>query len=267
MIMKKLCVTCHLQNIVLERDNGFKLEVSGFQIPPQKDSMHNKIPFMGVSGAGKSTLLNIMAAIEWPHRGTVSWQFPDNAYIEWSGTGPSPSEVRKLRREYFGYAFQDSTLMAHLRICENLSYPLEFKGYSSKQAHEIAWETLEKVLLSEEKKQKDELFKRFPSQLSGGQRQRVALVQAMIHDPYVLFADEPTGSLDRETRKQVMEVLYEWVDDWQHTGKRLLLWVTHHENDPRDAGVHHMLYVRSGLHEWCVCGRNERKSDHVKEER
>jgi putative ABC transport system ATP-binding protein len=265
--MEKVYVTCQLHDIVLERDNGFKLEISDFQIPPQDGGMHNKIPFMGVSGAGKSTLLNIMAAIEWPHHGTISWRFPDSTVISWSHDGPSGAEARKLRREYFGYAFQDSTLMPHLQIRENLSYPLEFKGYSSKQAHNIAWEALEKVLLAEEKQQKDELFKRFPAQLSGGQRQRVALVQAMIHDPYVLFADEPTGSLDRETRKQVMKVLYEWVDDREHYGKRLLLWVTHHENDPRDADVHHMLYIRSGSHEWRVCGRSERTTDLRKEDK
>lgn len=265
--MQTLRVSCQLHQIVLARDNGFTLDISDFRIPPQEDGLHNKIPFMGVSGAGKSTLLNIMAAIEWPNYGTVAWTFPDKSVIRWGHDGPSGPEARKLRRKYFGYAFQDSTLMPHLQIRENLSYPLEFKGYSSKQAHEIAWKALEKVLLAEEKQQQDELFTRFPSQLSGGQRQRVALVQAMINDPYVLFADEPTGSLDRETRKQVMQVLYEWVDDQEHIGQRLLLWVTHHENDPRDANVHQMLYVRSGRHEWQLCGRNERKTDRRKEER
>jgi ABC-type lipoprotein export system ATPase subunit len=250
-----------MKDIVLERDNGFKLKIDEFTLPRERDESINKIPFMGVSGAGKSTLLNIMAAIEWPHCGTVSWTFPDNTKITWTQDGLSASEARKLRCEYFGYAFQSSTLMPHLRICDNLCYPLQFKGYSTKKAYHTAWEALEKVLLDDEKKQKDELFKRFPSQLSGGQRQRVSLVQAMIHDPYVLFADEPTGSLDRETRKQVMNVLYEWVDDREHKGSRLLLWVTHHENDPRDSGVDRKLYIKSGLHEWKPCGRNERRTD------
>ena len=116
-------------------------------------------------------------------------------------------------------------------------------------------------MLEDEKKQQHVLFERFPAQLSGGQRQRVALVQAMIHNPYVLFADEPTGSLDRETRKQVMNVLYAWVDEPQQRGKRLLLWVTHHENDPRDSGVQRMLYIKSGSCEWRDGGVNERKED------
>lgn len=258
-----LNITCRLQNIVLSRDNGFALDISDFQLPPEDGLLHNKIPFMGVSGAGKSTLLNIMAAIEWPQRGTVTWKFPDNATIEWGLNGPSTTEARRLRREYFGYAFQNSTLIPHLRIGENLCYPLQLQGCSAGQARDMALNALEKVLLETEKAQKDELFTRFPAQLSGGQRQRVALIQAMIHDPYVLFADEPTGSLDRETRKQVMQVLYDWVGEPEFLGKRLLLWVTHHENDPRDAGVHHMLHIAGGRHVWEYCGRNERRTDRV----
>ena len=261
--MNRVQIVCRLTNILLERDNGFKLTVDKFVLPPQSDGEINKIPFMGVSGAGKSTLLNIMAAIEWPHRGTVSWSFPDNTEITWGQDGPSAYEARRLRRQYFGFAFQDSTLMPHLRVGDNLSYPLLFKGYATVQARDIAWQALKKVLLDEEKQQQDELFKRFPAQLSGGQRQRVALVQAMIHDPYVLFADEPTGSLDRETRKQVMQVLYTWVDDQAHKDKRLLLWVTHHENDPKDSGVPYMLYIKSGVYEWKDCGVHERKTDHA----
>lgn len=254
-------ITCSLHNILLARDNGFALEILDFQLPPRDGVMHNKIPFMGVSGAGKSTLLNIMAAIEWPQRGTVVWNFPDTPAIKWGINGPSTSEARQLRREYFGYAFQSSTLIPHLRIRENLSYPLLFQGYSSQKAHSLALHALEKVLLDEEKQQKHEFFTRFPAQLSGGQRQRVALVQAMIHNPYVLFADEPTGSLDRETRKQVMQVLYDWVDEHEYRGRRLLLWVTHHENDPRDAHVQHTLNIASGLYEWKFCDQNERRTD------
>lgn len=254
-------VTCQMTNVRLARDNGFELKIAEFALPPPDEGRINKIPFMGVSGAGKSTLLNIMAAIEWPHAGMVVWSFPDHNEIAWGCRGLSAAQARKLRCEYFGYAFQDSTLMEHLSIKDNLGYPLLLKGYSLKQAYDIGWEALEKVLLADEKKQKNELFERFPAELSGGQRQRVALVQAMIHNPYVLFADEPTGSLDRETRKQVMNVLYAWVDEPRYLGQRLLLWVTHHENDPRDSGVRQMLYIKSGSCEWQACGVNERRAD------
>lgn len=255
-------ITCQMHDVLLERENGFRLHVPMFTLPPVGDGMLNKVPFMGVSGAGKSTLLNIMAALEWPHQGSISWTFPDNNTITWGCNGPSGVEVRQLRREYFGFAFQNSTLMMHLRVGENLCYPLFLRGISPKDAREIARYALEKVLVDDEKSQKDEFFSRFPGQLSGGQRQRVAVVQAMIHNPYVLFADEPTGSLDRETRQQVMQVLYHWVDDPQYRGKRLLLWVTHHENDPRDAGVQQMIWIKSGESAWKPCGMIERRNDH-----
>lgn len=241
-----MAVTCELNNILLERGNGFKLEIADFEISRSAGS--NKIPFMGVSGAGKSTLLNIMAAVEWPHQGTVRWQFPnaDTSEISWSNQGPSGAQARLLRREFFGFAFQDSTLMEHLRIEENLSYPLLLKGVPPKKARDMAREDLEKVLIGDEKSQIADYLKRFPFELSGGQRQRVALVQAMVHDPYVLFADEPTGSLDYKTRQQVMQVLYDWVDEPGHENKRLLLWVTHHEDDPEGADVDRFLHITSG---------------------
>lgn len=244
---------CRMRDIFLERDNGFKLEIPDFELPPAQESFMNKIPFMGVSGAGKSTLLNVMAAIEWPHGGTVTWTFPNGETIAWKQDGLAAPDARKLRRKCFGYAFQDSTLMPHLQVGDNLCYPLLLKGISPKDAHEIAWKAMGKVLLENEKNHRGEFFKRFPAQLSGGQRQRVALVQAMIHDPYVLFADEPTGSLDWETRQQVMKVLYEWVDDpdQTHCGKRLLVWVTHHKDDPADANVRKLLHIDAGrLPEW-----------------
>ena len=244
--MATLNIRCHLQQILLERENGFTLRIATFKLPVRGDGALNRIPLMGISGAGKSTLLNIMAAIEWPHQGAVSWSFPDGVTITWSHDGPTSSETRRLRREYFGYAFQDSTLMEHLRIGENLSYPLLLKGYSVEQAHECARQALKRVLLDTETVNLDEFLTRFPAQLSGGQRQRVALVQAMIHDPYVLFADEPTGSLDWETRRQVMDVLYAWVDDPAHRGQRLLLWVTHHQHDPQDAQVQQFLHINAG---------------------
>ena len=245
----------------MERDHEFSLSIPDLRISTQGEVAINKLPFMGESGAGKSTLLNVMAAIEWPNKGVVSWSFPDKKAISWSVRGLSSSDARLLRRKYFGFAFQDSTLLPHLRVCDNLYYPLLFTGMSAKEAHEKAWQALDRVLLDDEKKYKDDLFRRFPAKLSGGQRQRIALVQAMVHEPYVLFADEPTGSLDRNTRQQVMNVLYDWVEEARYKDKRLLLWVTHHENDPVDAGVHEVLSMKSGLCRLKPFHLNRRKND------
>ncbi|PID58505.1 ABC transporter ATP-binding protein [candidate division KSB3 bacterium] len=240
---------CTVENISLERNHDFKLCIPSLEVCTKGHNAITKLPLMGKSGAGKSTLLNLMAAVEWPDTGGISWEFPDrDAPITWSKNGPSPAQVRLLRRRYFGFAFQDSTLLTHMSVRENLSYPLILNGLPPCQAYEAAWNALDRVLLDDERSYKNELFRQFPSKLSGGQRQRTALVQAMIHNPCVLFADEPTGSLDRATRKQVMQSLYNWVDDQRYCGKRLLLWVTHHENDPCDAGAQWILKVDSGSH-------------------
>ncbi len=140
-------VRCHLKEIVLDRGNEFELYIPELHIP--QDSA-NKIPLMGKSGAGKSTLLNLMAAIEWPHKKSrISWRFPDNTEISWGKKGLRNNQASELRCKYFGYAFQDSTLISHLTVCDNLCYPLELKKEccSNEEARIIARKALDKVLI------------------------------------------------------------------------------------------------------------------------
>jgi len=217
---------------------------------------HTMIPLMGPSGQGKSTLLYLMAALKWPSEGQITWTFPDNKTCSWDKKGPTSKEAAWLRRERFGFAFQDNTLSSHLTVLENIAYPLVLKGESWSKAYKKAEAQLPKVLLHDE--EMDEFIKSFPAELSGGQQQRVALAQAMIHDPWVLFADEPTGQLDYRTRLQVMNVLREWVK--ADTSKHRLIWVTHHHTDDLDMmGIDTLLFVddrtcetqkRSQLVEW-----------------
>lgn len=241
-------VTCQMKDIILERGKEFRLCIPELHLPGK--SGVNKIPLMGISGAGKSTLMNIMSTIVWPHSGKIQWSFPDGRTAEWGKKGMYPGKASVLRRKYFGYAFQDNTLIPHLSVRDNLCYPLLLRGYSNREAADRAKELLIKVLI-EEKENINDLFNRFPSKLSGGQRQRVALVQSMVHDPCVIFADEPTGSLDRFTRRKVMKVLEGWADDQEFMDKRLLLWVTHHEKDPADAKVPYFLKIEGGKCQWC----------------
>jgi putative ABC transport system ATP-binding protein len=129
---------------------------------------------------------------------------------------------------------------------ENIAYPLSSQGNKSwGMAVKLAEDTLDKVLLPLEKERVKTLWNSFPSQLSGGQRQRVALAQAMIHNPTVIFADEPTGQLDKRTRQQVMNVLKEWVEQEQE--QRCLIWVTHHHVDDLDLmGIDELLFLENG---------------------
>jgi len=248
-------IKCEIDNLVLKRDDFFSLDIRELTIPSNDGSSFcNKLPLMGKSGAGKSTLLNLMAAIEWPQEGSISWHFPNyNKPIEWNANGPTAKDARLLRRRHFGYAFQDSTLMPHLTIRDNLFYPLMLQSISEAKGIDQVRKYLGAILLDEEQNDLDNILSRFPHQLSGGQRQRIALVQAMIHRPSVIFADEPTGSLDFVTRKQVMDVLYKWADDPEYKGQRLLVWVTHHEDDPTNANADEYLKINKGTCTWECC--------------
>nr|WP_243448531.1 ATP-binding cassette domain-containing protein [Candidatus Thiosymbion oneisti] len=199
---------------------------------------------MGPSGKGKSTLLYHLAALKWPFKGTVHWDIGGERF-RWggSGTGLSPMDAVSLRREYFGFAFQNSTLSNHLSIEENLIYPLLLRGIRRRKAQTCAEEVLSQVLDQDERKEIGNLLCRMPSELSGGQRQGVALAQAMVHSPQILFADEPTGNLDIHTRRDIVDLaLKDWVDKEKD---RKLIWITHHEEEPADMGVDYRLFVDS----------------------
>lgn len=218
---------CNLENIELIRISGrkeFKLIAESLLLD---SAITNKLPIIGRSGGGKSTLLETLATMLSPTNGKISWTFFDNnnsISFSWSRENPlSTSDIALLRTSYFGFAFQDTTLTSSLTVLENLIYPQ--KLVNPEIAIEKASLRLNQVFTDEKKDR--HIAQQYPHQLSGGQRQRVALLQAMINDPYVLFADEPTGNLDIETRKEVMEVIEVWQ---KHTGG-LFLWVTHHESD------------------------------------
>lgn len=209
-----------------------------------------RIALMGPSGEGKSTLLYHLAALKWPHDGSIYWRFDNEKSFHWTkaGEGLSAADAVCLRREYFGFAFQDSTLSAHLSIQENLVFPLLLRGIAEADAEEQAKKTLEQVLTKDKQANQiiDEWRYRMPSELSGGQRQRIALAQAMVHGPKVLFADEPTGNLDVDTRRGIATVLKNWVEE---DGARRLVWITHHEDEPDHMGIDCRLHVG---HSGCI---------------
>jgi ABC-type lipoprotein export system ATPase subunit len=244
-------VECQMKNVVLRRNAKFEVIVNNLTIPEPigNEKEEHKLPLLGISGAGKTTLLNLMAGMEWPHEGTIRWRFPDNKIIEWGPKGLSAVHASQLRRRYFGYSFQSSTLIEHLNVRDNLCYQLMLKN-KRRPCVKTAGKALETLFKTESGSSIEDILNRFPSTLSGGEKQRIALLQAMIHKPSVIFADEPTGSLDRKTRTEVMKTLYKWVDDPVHKGRRLLIWVTHHEMDPRDADVMKYICILNGIPEW-----------------
>lgn len=195
------------------------------------------VPLVGPTGRGKSTLLYLMAGLMLPQKGEVQWSLPaqrdqanqSDQETEYSWGVPQGSKqakrIRELHRDRFGFVFQDSTVFSHLTVLENLIYPSFLKKDSWEEAEKKARKRFAQVLTPSE--DLEDLLAQFPRELSGGQRQRVAIVQAMLNSPNVLFADEPTGHLDEESRKRVLKVLYDWVTEGE-VGEKMLLWITHH---------------------------------------
>jgi len=151
------------------------------------------IAITGSSGSGKSTLLTLLAALDKPDEGKILFDGKDITKF-------SERQIADLRRNDFGFVFQSFHLIPSLTALENVMFPLELIGKSAAEAKQKALEMLEKVNLAHRKNN-------FPHQLSGGEKQRVAISRALIHKPKILFADEPTGNLDAENSKQVLDIL------------------------------------------------------------
>ena len=151
------------------------------------------VAITGSSGSGKSTLLGLLAGLDLPTSGNVTLMGRDlNALNE--------DERAKLRGLHIGFVFQAFQLLPHLTALENVMLPAEMVGNANAKLEAIAW--LERVGLSER-------FEHFPKTLSGGEQQRVALARAFMTKPDILFADEPTGSLDELSGNRVIELLFE----------------------------------------------------------
>lgn len=164
---------------------------------------------VGTSGSGKSTLLNMLAGLEKPTRGEIVIA---GQHIE----GLNENELVKFRREHVGFIFQSFHLIGTMNAVENVALPLTFRGITKEKRLKKADKMLDLVNLKKHKKH-------LPSQMSGGQQQRVGVARALVMDPQIIFADEPTGNLDSHTSKEVMELMKRVVKK----EKKTLVMVTH----------------------------------------
>lgn len=148
---------------------------------------------MGSSGAGKSTLLYALSVMDAPTMGSVF-------YKEKEITGLKEKQMAKLRAQEFGFVFQQMHLVSNLTLWENVAVPGYLKkSRSTKETRERALKLLERMNVS---KAKD----RMPSQVSGGEAQRTAIARALINEPGILFADEPTGALNKHNTEEVLDL-------------------------------------------------------------
>lgn len=161
------------------------------------------VGIMGPSGSGKTTLLNIIATIDEPTSGEV--------LIE--GSNPhklSKNQLAKFRRQELGFVFQDFNLLHTLTVEENIVLPLTLDKKKVKEMKEKVYQIAEKLGIKE-------ILNKRTFEISGGQAQRAAVARAMVHNPKLVLADEPTGNLDSKSSKDVMELLRMMNEDEEAT--------------------------------------------------
>ena len=164
---------------------------------------------VGTSGSGKSTLLNMMAGLEKPTKGEI---IIAGEHME----KKTENQLVAFRREHIGFIFQSFNLMGTMNAIENVALPLTFQGMDRKTRNRKAEGMLDLVGLTKHKKHK-------PNQMSGGQQQRVGVARALVVEPEIIFADEPTGNLDSNTSVEVMNLMKKIVREKNQT----LVMVTH----------------------------------------
>ena len=184
------------------------------------------VAIMGPSGSGKSTLLNLIGCLDRPTAGRY--------FLGGTDVSRMPDDdLSEARGRKIGFIFQSYNLIAQLTVLENIQVPLLYQGHDLRAFREHCTRLAQMVGLG------DRLHHR-PSQLSGGQQQRVAVARALVNDPLLILADEPTGNLDSRTGNEVLDL----IDNLNAHGKTIVL-VTH--DDHVAARAHRVLHMKDGL--------------------
>jgi putative ABC transport system ATP-binding protein len=166
------------------------------------------VSIIGPSGSGKSTLMHILGCLDTPSKGTIKL---DGTMIE----NASRKELAEIRNRKIGFVFQFFNLLPKLNVVQNVELPMIYSGLSARERRDRAMDALRMVGLENRVKHR-------PLQLSGGQQQRAAIARALVNDPKILFADEPTGNLDSNTGRAILE-LFRGLSE----GGRTIALVTH----------------------------------------
>jgi len=183
------------------------------------------VALMGPSGSGKSTLMNILGCLDTPTRGEYFLAGDDVSKLD-------DNALADIRNRQIGFVFQTFNLLPRSSALENVMLPLIYAGYSKSERTEKASQTLSNVQLSDRMDHK-------PNELSGGQRQRVAVARALVNNPAIILADEPTGNLDSKTSIEIM-ALFEEI----HNQGNTVIVVTHEEDIAQHA--HRIIRLKDG---------------------
>ena len=185
------CSLIRLDNVSKRFHNGLSCEIYPLDAVNLEVDQGERIILLGKSGSGKTTFLNLVGGVDVPTSGDI---FFDGRLISAMSSG----ELALYRRKEVGFIFQGFNLFSTLSVGENLMLPLELLGISQENR---AREILDAVGL-------DGQWDKFPEQLSGGEQQRLAIARALVKEPRLILADEPTGNLDLETGATILELIY-----------------------------------------------------------
>lgn len=213
---EKLCKTYYLGSEVIKAlaDVDLSIERGSY------------VALMGPSGSGKSTLMNILGCLDSPSSG--KYVLNDNDVSDLFD-----NELAEIRNREIGFIFQTFNLLPRYSALENVALPLIYSGVKREEREERARHVLDQVDLSDRVNHK-------PNELSGGQRQRVAVARALVNDPSIILADEPTGNLDSKTSYEIMDLL-----DRIHEKGNTIILVTHEEDIAERA--QHQVRLRDGM--------------------
>ncbi|MFB8623626.1 ABC transporter ATP-binding protein [Enterococcus casseliflavus] len=184
------------------------------------------IGIMGASGSGKSTLLNILSTLDHPTKGTIRINNSDITKLKGDA-------LADFRSREIGFIFQDFNLLENLTASENIAVPLSLQGVKPKIIQQRIKRVAERLSITH-------ILDNYPAAISGGQKQRVAAARALITEPTILFADEPTGALDSKSAKDLLNMM----DDLNTNDQVSILLVTH---DPLSASYcQRILFIKDG---------------------
>lgn len=196
------------------------------------------ISIVGKSGSGKSTMMNIIGALDSPTSGSIN----ANGF---ELTKMRSNELADYRNKYIGYIFQSFYLEPTFTVLENVAMPLTIAGMKKSEREEKAKAVIEKLGLT------DKMYKK-ANELSGGQKQRVSIARAIVHNPELLLADEPTGNLDSQNGAEVIRLLQQICDE----GKTVVL-VTHNIEDAKKTDL--MVEIKDGVVSKMIANSEEDK--------
>lgn len=230
------------QPLIMIRDIGRKYVIGAETIHALKsvslDILKGEfVALMGPSGSGKSTLMNILGCLDTPTKG----EYTLNGI---RASEMTENELAEVRNKEIGFVFQTFNLLPRSSSLENVALPLVYAGVGRAEREERAKKALENVGLG------NRIYHK-PNELSGGQRQRVAVARALINNPSIILADEPTGNLDTKTSIEIMGLMEEI-----HARGNTIILVTHEEDISQHA--HRIVRMRDGLIE------SDQKNSHIK---